>query len=187
VICSALRFRYVDGLTDTTDFFWAAVNISKWSTIECGASIIAGCLATLRPFVKRVFVHARSSTLGSYVKQATRSLRSSERSNMSSLPHHNTASTAAKTDNQSSRHTDEPTLMEFLAQPGEEVIPMSDRPGHVRESEERILQQPGVDGVDFPWPAKINERRNRRTIHASWTLRNGVGSDGRTRDQKSSH
>ncbi|KAL5113711.1 hypothetical protein ACEQ8H_008416 [Pleosporales sp. CAS-2024a] len=62
VICSILRFQYVEGLTDVLDFFWASVNISIWSTIECGASIIAGCLATLRPFIKRLFNNAHIST-----------------------------------------------------------------------------------------------------------------------------
>lgn len=60
IICSILRFRYIDGLTDVTDFFWNATNIAIWSTIEPGAGIIAGCLACLRPFVKSVFVKARS-------------------------------------------------------------------------------------------------------------------------------
>ncbi|KAH7128816.1 hypothetical protein B0J11DRAFT_578987 [Dendryphion nanum] len=57
-ICSMIRFQYVDGLTQIEDFFWNAVNIGIWSTIEPGAGIIAGCLATLRPFLKRFFLTA---------------------------------------------------------------------------------------------------------------------------------
>ncbi|KAF2437906.1 hypothetical protein P171DRAFT_526671 [Karstenula rhodostoma CBS 690.94] len=50
-VCSAIRFRYVDGLTQTEDFFWNATNISIWSTIEPGVGIMAGCMATLRPLM----------------------------------------------------------------------------------------------------------------------------------------
>ncbi|KAH7407070.1 hypothetical protein DE146DRAFT_418454 [Phaeosphaeria sp. MPI-PUGE-AT-0046c] len=185
VVCSALRFRYVDALTEVYDFFWAAVNISAWSTIECGAGIIAGCLATIRPLVKRLFNSAYpSTTLGSCMKQVSRSFRSSNRSNGSSLPCHNSASSDVKsgvvTAKPGSRQVDEPTLLEFLAQPGEEVIALHDGTGNGRESTERILQQPGIDGIDFPWPAKTSDSRKRQTLHSSWTLRNGVASDGRT-------
>ncbi|OAG04040.1 uncharacterized protein CC84DRAFT_1057982, partial [Paraphaeosphaeria sporulosa] len=51
-VCSAIRFRYVDGLTQIEDFFWNATNISIWSTIEPGVGIMAGCMATLRPLMK---------------------------------------------------------------------------------------------------------------------------------------
>lgn len=57
-----------------------AVNIGIWSTIEPGAGIIAGCLATLRPFLKLFLITAktiRSSTSQS-VKQISRSFRSNE-------------------------------------------------------------------------------------------------------------
>jgi hypothetical protein len=73
--------------------------------------------------------------------------------------------------------------MEFLARPGEEVIVLNDRPETGRGSTERILHsQPGVDGVDFPWPAKTTPDRKRQTLHANWTLRDGVAGDGRTCD-----
>ncbi|KAF2874168.1 hypothetical protein BDV95DRAFT_604366 [Massariosphaeria phaeospora] len=81
-ICSILRFRYVDGLTQIEDFFWNAINIGIWSTIEPGAGIIAGCLATLRPFFKSFVNRAlsiRSSTTHS-VDNASRSIRSPESS-----------------------------------------------------------------------------------------------------------
>lgn len=187
MICSALRFRYVDGLTQIDDFFWAAVNISTWSTIECGASIIAGCLATLRPLLKRAVTSFSSSgSLGSCVKHVSQSFRSSERSEGSSLPHHTNATdvkTGKNTNKSGSRQLNEPTLLEFLAQPGEEVIALHDNPGNGRESTERILQQAGETEMDFPWPAKINERRKRQTIHSNWPLQNGLASNGRTGDQ----
>lgn len=53
-ICSIIRFLYVRNLAFGEDFFWSAVNISIWSTIELGMGIIAGSLATLRPLLKRV-------------------------------------------------------------------------------------------------------------------------------------
>lgn len=52
-----------------------ATNIAIWSTIEPGAGIIAGCLATLRPFVKGVFLKARTirSSIGSSKKDMSNS------------------------------------------------------------------------------------------------------------------
>ncbi|KAF1980028.1 hypothetical protein BU23DRAFT_521907 [Bimuria novae-zelandiae CBS 107.79] len=71
-VCSAIRFRYVDGLTQIEDFFWNATNISVWSTIEAGAGIISACMTTLRPLVKHFSMRVRSlrpsgivSTIGS--------------------------------------------------------------------------------------------------------------------------
>ena len=58
-LCSIVRFRYINGLSITPDFFWNAANISIWSTIELGIGIIAGSLATLRPLFKRLFYSAR--------------------------------------------------------------------------------------------------------------------------------
>ncbi|KAF2194861.1 hypothetical protein K469DRAFT_726006 [Zopfia rhizophila CBS 207.26] len=74
-ICSIIRFQYVDGLTQIEDFFWNATNVAIWSIIESGAGIVAGCLATLRPFLKRSFITAqpiRSSTF-KYVSRLFRS------------------------------------------------------------------------------------------------------------------
>ncbi|KAF2683723.1 hypothetical protein K458DRAFT_389651 [Lentithecium fluviatile CBS 122367] len=59
-ICSAIRFQYVEGLTQIEDFFWNATNISVWSTIEPGVGIVAACLATLRPFLKWACTKAQS-------------------------------------------------------------------------------------------------------------------------------
>ncbi|KAH7066842.1 hypothetical protein BKA63DRAFT_453196 [Paraphoma chrysanthemicola] len=186
VICSILRFRYVDGLTQVDDFFWNAVNISIWSTIECGASIIAGCLATLRPLLKRIVTTSVvSSSLGSCVKHVGRSFRLSERSQPQNLPQHNSQasighSQATKsTENKTERtlSNDEATLAEFLARPGEEVIPMGNGAGTSRNAAHQVLKTD--DMVDFPWPANP-KRTKRQTIHATWTLRRGIGSDGRT-------
>jgi len=58
-ICSIVRFKYINGLSVSPDFFWNAANISIWSTIELGTGIVAGSLATLRPLFKRLFYSAR--------------------------------------------------------------------------------------------------------------------------------
>ena len=60
-ICSCVRFKYLSGLGISPEFFWNAANISIWSTIELGAGIVAGSLATLRPLFKRIFYSARHS------------------------------------------------------------------------------------------------------------------------------
>jgi hypothetical protein len=189
VICSILRFRYVDGLTDTDDFFWSATNISMWSTVECGASIIAGCLATLRPFLKSVIINARtSSTLSGCVKHVSQSFHSSQPSDARSLPHistqtkhgHDTgleAKDMASTTKPTAARTEEISFVEFLARPGEEVITLNEQ--RSRGSTEPILQEQDVTH-DFPWPVQKNQSRKRQTIHASWTMRRGVASDGRT-------
>jgi hypothetical protein len=186
--------RYVDGLTDFTDFFWVSVQISTWSTIECGASIIAGCLATLRPLLKRIAVTARdASSLGSCMNQVSRSFKSGARSENSTLPHYHSAASDKKTG--SSRHRpisisgqmDTPTLLEFIARPGEEVIQLNGGSRDGRTSTDPILnQQPGGDGINFPWPAKTaGSDRRRQTMHVNWTLRDGAASDGRTSERES--
>lgn len=59
-----------------------AVNVSIWSTIELGAGIIAACLATLRPFLRRAVIKARSmrSSASRSIKQVSRSTRSNNNS-----------------------------------------------------------------------------------------------------------
>ena len=54
------------------------MNIAIWSTIEPGAGIVAGCLATLRPLLKRFFVTARSIrySASQTTKELSRSIRS---------------------------------------------------------------------------------------------------------------
>ncbi|KAH3907458.1 hypothetical protein HBI56_158540 [Parastagonospora nodorum] len=184
VICSLLRFRYVEGLTDTANFFWASVNIAIWSTIECGTSIVAGCLATLRPLLKRFVITARSSTaLGSsYIKRASRSVRSNERSTTSTIPHYNSASKEAKVRESTILPSNGDTLLEFLARPNEEVIMLNDRGEHSRESTDRIWRQPSVSSVASPPSALTNEKR--QTRHTSWSFRN-VGSHDRGTSERS--
>ncbi|OCK82007.1 hypothetical protein K432DRAFT_294167 [Lepidopterella palustris CBS 459.81] len=79
-ICSIIRFRYIDGLTRTDDFFWNATNCAIWSTIEPGTGIIAGSLATMRPFFRLIFRTARdlttSASHSTFVKRVSRSFRS---------------------------------------------------------------------------------------------------------------
>lgn len=58
-LCSIVRFKYINGLSITPDFFWNAANISIWSTIELGTGIVAGSLATLRPLFRQLFYSAR--------------------------------------------------------------------------------------------------------------------------------
>ncbi|KAF2715623.1 hypothetical protein K504DRAFT_367257 [Pleomassaria siparia CBS 279.74] len=89
-VCSLIRFQYVDGLTQVDDFFWNATNIAIWSTIEPGAGIIAGCLATLRPFLKRFVATARSvRSSASNLPKVSRSFRSNENSNARSTTESN--------------------------------------------------------------------------------------------------
>jgi hypothetical protein len=173
-----IRFQYVDGLTQIEDFFWNATNIAIWSTIECGASIIAGCLATLRPFLKRMF--ATAGTL-------TKSLRSSNtRSNGSSRQTNQSTSTSThfgpKERKTGGSSTDKPTFAEFIAEPGE-VIEMSSDAGGERESQDCILRHDEQPNLDFPWPVKVIESRREpeRTApmhskHKSWTSRRKAGS-----------
>ncbi|CAO2652482.1 Nn.00g007650.m01.CDS01 [Neocucurbitaria sp. VM-36] len=195
-ICSMIRFRYVDGLTQVDDFFWNAVNVAIWSTIEAGASIIAGCLATLRPFLKRILTKTRVSTgLSGCVKQISKSMRSSERSSGgshgSSIPHSVTATSTMKSTFESTRRgtagtgTEEPDFAEYLAPPGEEVIALSSTMGRGRGSTDRIIARDKDAILDFPWPMKPDNCRNqdgrrRQTVHTNWTLRRGVARGGRT-------
>ena len=174
----------MEGLTDTANFFWASVNIAIWSTIECGTSIVAGCLATLRPLLKRFVITARSSTaLGSsYIKRASRSVRSNERSTTSTIPHYNSASKEAKVRESTILPSNGDTLLEFLARPNEEVIMLNDRGEHSRESTDRIWRQPSVSSVASPPSALTNEKR--QTRHTSWSFRN-VGSHDRGTSERS--
>ncbi|KAF2997981.1 hypothetical protein E8E13_006669 [Curvularia kusanoi] len=168
-ICSMIRFQYVEGLTEVDDFFWNATNIGIWSTIECGASIVAGCLATLRPLLKGVFAKAGS---------ITKSLRSSNaQSNGSAGRSGNPASVNTHPTSNDGKirsiSTDKPMFAEFIAG-ADEVIEMSSDAGGERESQDRILRQ-DEQSADFPWPVKVVEapREPERTAkmhskHKSW-------------------
>ncbi|KAF9695326.1 hypothetical protein EKO04_006395 [Ascochyta lentis] len=184
-ICSMIRFQYVDGLTQIDDFFWNATNISIWSTIECGASIIAGCMATLRPLLKRAF--ATAGTI-------TKSLRSSNtQSNASSRQTNDSASSKthrdAKHGQVAGSSRDKPTFAEFITEPGE-VIEMSSNASGERESQDCILRQHQHPDLNFPWPVKVVESRKEaeRTarMHKSWNSRQKIGADTRTVHRPSS-
>jgi hypothetical protein len=74
-----------------------------------------------------------------------------------------------------------------MARPGEEVIQLNGGSRDGRTSTDPILnQQLGVDGINFPWPAKtVDSDRRRQTMHASWTLRDdAAASDGRTSERE---
>lgn len=186
-ICSAIRFRYIEGLAETTDFFWQAVNIGIWSTIECGATIIAGCLATLRPLCKRMLGKARDAGC---IKHISQSFRSSGRSAISSIPHYNTTSSGPKSDSEVGKSrtagTGEPTFMEFLVPSGAEVIPLDSQSSKDRLSTDVILSRRNPSDVQFPWPVRPNGHRKREAMHTRWTPWRSVGSDGRTSERPSS-
>lgn len=177
-ICSIIRFQYVDGLTQIDDFFWNATNIAIWSTIECGASVIAGCLATLRPFLRRIF--ATADTI-------TKSIRSStSRSNGSSKQTNESTSTNTHFGSNQSRNegsiTDKPTFAEFITEPGE-AIELSSDAGDERESQDQILRQQKQSASEFPCPINIVENPAEPTCtapmhskHRSWSSRHMAGS-----------
>lgn len=178
-ICSMIRFQYVDGLTQVDDFFWNATNIAIWSTIECGASIIAGCMATLRPLLKRVFATAGS---------ITKSLRSSNTPSNASSRHTNHSALSKMQHDSKQRQTtgsckDKPTFAEFIAEPGG-VIELSSDVGDERESQDCILGQHEQSDLDFPWPVKVVETKNEpkrtarmHTNHKNWNSRRRSGGD----------
>lgn len=198
-ICSMIRFRYVEGLTQIEDFFWNAVNIAIWSTIEAGACIIAGCLATLRPLLKCAFNQARgSSSLSGCVKQISKSLRSASQSNPSSqdstIPRYNTPTSGThfrdKRRERSDQRTevneeDEPTFLEFIAPPGTEVIQLTSDTNPERKSTDLIFAGFEEPTLEFNWPvdrgsnSRKGKAKNVPTRHESWTLP-GIADEERT-------
>lgn len=80
-------------------------------------------------------------------------------------------------------------FMEFLALPGTEVIALDNQLGGERKSTEFILGKQ-EEREEFVWDGGEGEgqegqgqkKKRRRTMHARWTMRRGVGSDGRTGD-----
>ncbi|KAF2849197.1 hypothetical protein T440DRAFT_499999 [Plenodomus tracheiphilus IPT5] len=188
-ICSIIRFRYVAGLTQVDDFFWNAVNISIWSTIEAGASIIAGCLATLRPFLKHILRLAREkSSLGKCIKTISKSVRSGSSGTPRGMDNRAVSNPRGEEAQRKKRRgtmdTDDPDFMEFLALPGEEVIALDDEPGRERKSTELILGKGESErDLEFAWPQReldeedgTGEKRKekrRHTLHSSWGFRSG--------------
>ncbi|KAH8683394.1 hypothetical protein BGZ60DRAFT_480747 [Tricladium varicosporioides] len=61
-LASFWRFFYIPGLFNSKDFYWASGNIGIWTTVEVGVSILAGCLATLRPLFRQVIGRVESSS-----------------------------------------------------------------------------------------------------------------------------
>ena len=64
-------------------FLGDATNIAIWSTIEPGAGIIAGCLATFRPFLKTFVLTARSIR-SSATRSTNEQIKSKQSTNNSS-------------------------------------------------------------------------------------------------------
>lgn len=157
-ICSIIRFRYVSGLTEVVDFFWNAVNVSIWSTIEAGASIMAGCLATLRPLLKRFLTTVRESTvLSNYIKHISQSLRSGStvhlKSNVPSTLRHDTmmsdlTRTSRQRQNRSTvTYTNNSESMDFLTRPDPPEAPApASETGSERKSIDPIV--PGQTGTN---------------------------------------
>lgn len=187
-ICSMVRFQYVDGLTQIDDFFWNATNIAIWSTIECGASIVAGCLATLRPLLKRMF--ATAGTISKSLRSSnTQSRGSSKRTGNSGSSNTQFSSGEQKSGSSSDG---KPTYAEFIAGV-DEVIEMSSDAGGERESQDRILQQDEQSALDFPWPVKVanDPKEPERTSpmcvkHKSWAPRQRSEDKGKTTQRHSS-
>jgi hypothetical protein len=187
-ICSMIRFRFIEGLITYTNFFWSVVNICMWSTIEAGTCIIAGCLATLRPLGKCAIHRARESpALSGAAKRISRSFGSggaSRRSTNSSQPRHsqppfNTLVDSKFTPSErlgsSSTSTKKSRFHESIAQPGNDVIPLSSDIGNRRTSTDPILGLSTPDTASFPWNAEPKESwhkddRKRQTIPNTWSL-----------------
>ncbi|ENI01638.1 hypothetical protein COCC4DRAFT_147400 [Bipolaris maydis ATCC 48331] len=83
-VCSLIRFKYIKGVLKNGDYFYRAVHICMWSTIEVGTCIIAGCTATLRPLMKIALVQVQVtlplSRLGSGAPPTSITLKSSQQS-----------------------------------------------------------------------------------------------------------
>ena len=139
-----------------------AVNVAIWSTIEPGAGIIAGCLATLRPLLKIALVRARSIKTGSSfssfsVKRLSRSFRSNENSA-------NQKSVIMSSDGTSNLNAGQPVNKE------EPAIEMK---SDVRRGESSDLILPRRWGADGPWPAHQEgsfdlERRVAPQTRSTW-------------------
>ncbi|KAF2133622.1 hypothetical protein P153DRAFT_282473 [Dothidotthia symphoricarpi CBS 119687] len=56
---AAIRMPYIKNFKDP-DFLYATVYLSLWSTVECGLSVIATNLATLRPLIGHIAHTSRS-------------------------------------------------------------------------------------------------------------------------------
>ncbi|KAF2840076.1 hypothetical protein M501DRAFT_674692 [Patellaria atrata CBS 101060] len=61
-IASIFRLPFVHALRNPDDFLWNSTTFAIWSSIEPGAGIIAGCIATLRPLFHKLLVKSGMST-----------------------------------------------------------------------------------------------------------------------------
>jgi hypothetical protein len=178
-ICSLIRFRYVEGLTQTTDFFWSAMNITIWSTVEAGACIIAGCLATLRPLMKCAVRQAReSSAVSGAAQHISRSLRSTHRSNEHSkhgslqrldvaLSQMDAKDYSNERKSSHPKFTTIPSYTESVARPDSAVTPLtSDIGNKKRNSGDPILKRIASDATD----STEESRNTRKPMRVSWTL-----------------
>ncbi|CAG5142597.1 uncharacterized protein ALTATR162_LOCUS1182 [Alternaria atra] len=184
-ICSGIRFRYIDGLTQTDDFFWNIVNISIWSTIEAGACIVAGCLATLRPLMKLALRQAVESSAVSHI---SRSLRSSHRSNnehskVQSVSRRSRRDVALSEIDQSYFSSErkaslpnlvtKPSYTEYVVRPDSAVTPFTSDIGlRGRTSTDPILGRTESGATDMPlWEKekeKEKENQSRQPVRVSW-------------------
>lgn len=172
---------YIEGLTQNDDFFWNIINISIWSTIEAGACIVAGCLATLRPLMKSALHQARgSNTVSSCAQHISRSLRSTHRSNEhlqeSSVPRLDVA--LSEMDHKyfdGERKSSQPGFItmpsyaESIARPDSAVTPFaSDIGNKKRGSADPILKRTESNATDTILREK--ERKTSQPTHMSWAL-----------------
>ncbi|KAF2660064.1 hypothetical protein K491DRAFT_589929 [Lophiostoma macrostomum CBS 122681] len=171
-ICSMVRFRYVDGLTEYNDFFWNATNIAIWSTVEPGAGIVAGCLATLRPLLKRFAATARSIR-----SSETRSAKHRSKSGRSM----NTSSNVKSTPESRERSSTDGNAAEELTNTHQDIELRSGM-SKKAESKDCILEQ---TYDDRPWLAQRSDSpdldtQSSRTYfsrQSSWTNRSKATSD----------
>ncbi|KNG46013.1 hypothetical protein TW65_07209 [Stemphylium lycopersici] len=146
-VCSIVRFRYIEGLLDISNFFSSVINISTWSTIEAAACIVAGCIATLRPLLKSAIGRAHESLAPSgYIAQLSKTIKSSQRSHARSTgdiglseidPNH-----CSPNRGPSPQLKNAPTYVEYIARPGSAVVPLSSDIGNKRASTDFILERP---------------------------------------------
>ncbi|KAL1801076.1 hypothetical protein ACET3X_001418 [Alternaria dauci] len=186
-ICSGIRFRYIEGLMQSDDFFWNAVNISIWSTVEAGACIIAGCLATLRPLMKCVLRQAReSSVVSNCAHHISKSLRSTHRTNDEQSKVHSVSQPSrrdvALSDIDQSNFSNEhkaslsdlvtkSSNTESVARPDSAVTSFASEMGfRGRMSTDAILGRTESDATDIPPWEKEKEQRLQQPARISWTL-----------------
>ena len=193
VICSIIRFRYINGLVRTEDYFWNVVNVAIWSTIESGACITAGCIATLRPLFKCILDRARASSELSRTNTTplSRSARSTQVSYLpksahsSSTPHYDIALAeidraccSSEDKRPELQYSCEPLSSVSLAPTGDEVVTLSSDIGFRRTSMEPILDSPELAIAEFgrhydtkEWPGEETEKTQDQSARESWSFR----------------